>query len=309
MTTDERKPSERRDAKCASGTVKVEMHAHDRGKGGSLAVRLVSWNIAGSKAPWYHLADMDCDVGLLQEAGQPPQDLPRPIDVDPEPWRTAGLEGWPRRAAVARLSDRVDVEWIPPKSTNEADPGEFAVSRPGTVSAAHVSGPGVESFVAVSMYAIWESPHSSTGSGWIVADAAAHRIISDLSMFIGRQNGHRILAAGDLNILLGYGLGGSRYWAGRHSTVFDRMEALGLSFVGPQDPDGRQADPWPDDLPSGSRNVPTFHMKGKSPATAAHQLDFVFASRDMADSVHVRALNDPDHWGPSDHCRIEIVVS
>ena len=77
----------------------------------------------------------------------------------------------------------------------------------------------------------------------------------------------------------------------------------------PQTPDGRQADPWPDDLPAGSRNVPTFHMKGESPATAAHQLDFVFASRDMADSVHVRALNDPDHWGPSDHCRIEIEVS
>ncbi len=275
----------------------------------SLAVRLVSWNIAGSKAPWHHLADMDFDVALLQEAGRPPQDLARPIDVDPEPWRTAGLEGWPRRAAVARLSDRVDVEWIPPKSSEEADPGEFAVGRPGTISAAHVSAPDIEPFVVVSMYAIWETPHSSTGSNWIVADAAAHRIISDLSMFIGRQNGHRILAAGDLNILLGYGLRGSRYWAGRHATVFDRMEALGLSFVGPQTPDGRQADPWPNDLPAGSGNVPTFHLRGESPAAAAHQLDFVFASRDMADSVHVRALNDPDHWGPSDHCRIEIEVS
>ena len=219
------------------------------------------------------------------------------------------MEGWPRRAAVARLSDRVDVEWIPPKSTEEACPGEFAVSHPGTVSAAHVSAPGVEPFVVVSMYAIWESPHSSTGSSWIVADASAHRITSDLSMFIGRQNGHRILAAGDLNILLGYGLGGNRYWAGRHATVFDRMEALGLAFVGPQTPDGRQADPWPDDLPAGSGNVPTFYIRGKSPATAAHQLDFVFASAGMADSVRVRALNDPDSWGPSDHCRVEIEVS
>ena len=278
-------------------------------KVGSLAVRLVSWNVDGRKAPWHHLADMDFDVALLQEAGRPPQDLARPIDVDPEPWRTAGLEGWPRRAAVAKLSDRVVVEWIPPKATEEADPGEFAVSRPGTVSAAHVSTPGVGSFVAVSMYAIWEKLHSSTGSSRIVADAAAHRIISDLSMFIGRQNGHRILAAGDLNILLGYGLSGSKYWAGRHATVFDRMEALGLAFIGPQAPDGRQADPWPVDLPAGSMNVPTFHMKGESPASAAHQLDFVFASRDMADSVHVRAMNDPDHWGPSDHCRIEIEVS
>ena len=130
----------------------------------SLAVRLVSWNIAGSKAPWHHLADLDCEVALLQEAGQPPLDLSRPIDTDPESWRTAGLEGWPRRAAVVRLSDRVEVEWIPSKSTEEAGPEEFAVGRPGIVSAALVSAPGVESFVAVSMYAIWESPHSSTGS-------------------------------------------------------------------------------------------------------------------------------------------------
>ena len=198
---------------------------------------------------------------------------------------------------------------IASNSTEEADPGDFAVSRPGTVSAAHVSAPGAEPFVAVSMYAIWENPHSSTSSSWIVADASAHRIISDLPMFIGRQNGHRIVASGDLNILLGYGLGGSRYWAGRHATVFDRMEALGLAFVGPQAPDGKQADPWPDDLPAGSGNVPNCYMIGKSPATAAHQLDFVLASRDMADTVRVRALNDPDHWGPSDLCRLLIEVS
>ena len=252
---------------------------------------------------------MDADVALLQEAGRPPHELSRPIDVDPAPSRTAGLVGRPRRAAVARLSDSVDVEWIPPKSTEEAGPGEFAVGRPGTVSAAHASAPGVEPFVVVSMYAIWESPHSSTGSSWIVADTSAHRIISELSMFIGRQNGHRILAAGDLNILLGYGLGGSKYRARRHATVFDRMEALGLVFVGPQAPHGRQADPWPYDLPAGSGNVPTFCIRGNGPATAAHQLDFVIASQDMADSVHVRALNDPDIWGPSDHCRIEIEVS
>ena len=39
-----------------------------------------------------------------------------------------------------------------------------------------------------------------------------------------------------------------------------------------------------------------------------HQLDFVFASESMRDSVRVSALNHPDDWGPSDHCRIEITV-
>ena len=66
------------------------------------------------------------------------------------------------------------------------------------------------------------------------------------------------MAAGDLNILHGHGEHGSKYWAARYETVFARMEALGLPFVGPQAPHGRQADPWLDELPSDSRNVPTY---------------------------------------------------
>ena len=79
-----------------------------------------------------------------------------------------------------------------------------------------------------------EKPHPTTGSSsWIYADAAVYRLISDISVFVGHQSGHRILAAGDLNILHGYGESGSVYWASRYATVFDRMRALGLSFVGP----------------------------------------------------------------------------
>ena len=182
------------------------------------------------------------------------------------------------------------------------------MSRLGTLTAATVAAPGVEPFVAVSMYSMWERPHPSAGGGWIVSDASAHRLVSDLSAFIGSQTGHRIMAAGDLNILYGHGEYGSKYWAGRYGTVFARLEALGLSFVGPQYPNGRQADPWPDELPGESRNVPTYRTR-KDPAAATRQLDFVFASAGMADSVSVRALNKPSEWGPSDHCRMAIEVS
>ena len=171
----------------------------------SLAVRLVSWNIDGRTAPWHCLVAMDADVALLQEADRPPEELRERIDVDPAPWTTVGWTGWTRRTAIARLSDRAEVAWITPRAMEDASRGEFAVSRPGTVTAAHVSAPGIEPFVAVSMYSLWEDPHSSTGSGWIVSDASAHRVVSDLSTFIGSQAGHRILAAGDLNILRGYG--------------------------------------------------------------------------------------------------------
>ena len=90
--------------------------------------------------------------------------------------------------------------------------------------------------------------------------------------------------------------------------MFERAEALGLRFVGPQHPNGRQADPWPAELPADSLCVPTFHHNQQTPATATRQLDFVFASRALADHVHVRALNGEDEWGPSDHCRVLIDV-
>ena len=154
------------------------------------------------------------------------------------------------------------------------------------------------------MYGAWE--YRREGS-WIVADGTVHRIISDLSWFIGRQHGHRIIAAGDLNIYHGYGDYGSDYWKSRYDTVFNRMASMGIPFVGPQYPNGRQAKPWPDWLPGDSKNVPTY-CGSRSPADATDQLDFVFASESLKDSLRVSALNNPDEWGPSDHCRIEIVV-
>ena len=94
----------------------------------------------------------------------------------------------------------------------------------------------------------------------------------------------------------------------RDRTVTDRMQALDLEFMGPQSPAGRQAEPLPAGLPSDSLNVPTFHAPTQSPATAATQLDYAFASRGFHESVTVRAMNHPDEWGASDHCRLLIEV-
>jgi hypothetical protein len=156
------------------------------------------------------------------------------------------------------------------------------------------------------MYALWERPHHTTNSNWIYADGSVHRLISDLSALIGRQNGHKIIASGDFNILHGYGEHGSKYWASRYDTVFQRMEALGMSFVGPKTPYGRSAHPWPSELPTDSKNVPTYHTSKMTPAQAERQLDFVFASDDIAGKIRVRAMNELEEWGPSDHCRVEI---
>ena len=95
----------------------------------------------------------------------------------------------------------------------------------------------------------------------------------------------------------------------RDRTVTDRMEALGLEFMGPQIPAGRQAHPPPPGLPGDSLNVPTFHAPAQSPATATTQLDYAIASRGFHNSVTVRAMNSVEEWGASDHCRLRIEVS
>jgi hypothetical protein len=271
----------------------------------------LTWNIARRSEPWRELADSDADVALLQEAAAPPRDVEHRLEPNPEPWRTAGPgrpRGW--RTAVVKLRDTVSARWIESVALAEARLGELGVSRPGTLAAAEVTCERLgETFTIVSMYGLWERPHTSTRSSWIYADASVHRLISDLSGFIGHRSNHKIIAAGDLNILHGYGEHGDSYWASRYATVFERFAAIGLVFVGPQAPLGRQAHPWPAELPADSLNVPTFFTNRQCPGTATRQLDFVFASRSLAHRLTVTAQNDAERWGPSDHCRVEIEVS
>ena len=214
---------------------------------------------------------------------------------------------------VVKLSDRVEVEWFKPVSPMmrpEAD--EIPVSDVSTIAAARVNPQGAEPFIVVSMYARWVMPHSSTATKWGVghSDGSAHRILSDLSAFIGSidPSTHRILAAGDLNMIHGATEDNRLALAVREGTVFDRMAALGLEFLGPQYPDGRQASPTPQGLPPDTKNVTTYHTVRKSPETAENQLDYAFASRGFHEEVTVRAMNSPEEWGSSDHCRLWIEV-
>ena len=94
----------------------------------------------------------------------------------------------------------------------------------------------------------------------------------------------------------------------RERGVWDRMRAIGLEFIGPFYPNGRKATEQPDWLAPGSLNVPTFCSKGSPPETATYQLDYAFASHGFHNEVRVRAMNEVDAWGPSDHCRLLIEV-
>jgi hypothetical protein len=84
---------------------------------------------------------------------------------------------------------------------------------------------------------------------------------------------------------------------------------MGLIFVGPQAPNGRQADPPPAELPEESLDGPTYYTRSQGPEGTTRQMDFVFASESLASRLSVRALNGhAEEWGPSDHCRIAIEV-
>lgn len=279
-------------------------------------MKIISWNMARRHGPWRWLLDMDVDLALLQEAGKPPPDVAEQVETDlaievnPGPWETMIVGGRPRyRTAIVKLSNRIEVEWIEARSINTAEARDLVVSWPGTLAAALVKPPSGNPLIVVSMYAQWVRTHTQAGRNFLFSDGPAHHVVSDLSTFIAKKDGHRVLAAGDMNILRGYGEYGDEYWAARYKTVFDRMEVIGLPCVGPEYPNGKQADPWPDELPRDSKAVPTFHSNRQTPETAVRQLDHVFASTDLADSLKVRALNAPEEWGPSDHCRVEIELA
>ncbi len=255
---------------------------------------------------------MDADVALLQEAGRVPEDVSESIEVGGDELRAS--DSYDRFPMIARLSDRVSVEWFNPvDTTGEPASGDFTISDIGTTAAARIIPADSPPFIVFSMYARWERPHPSTGSKWFVgySDGSAHRIVSDLSKFIGSDDPstHRILAAGDLNQI--YGATDDNRYAlpARDRSVMERMDALGMEFLGPQHPAGRRADPTPQGLPPDTRNVPTWHSNRDSSATAQIQLDYAFASRGFHRDVSVRAMNSVEEWGASDHCRLLIEVA
>ena len=189
---------------------------------------------------------------------------------------------------------------------------EFTTSATGTIAPARVSPEFGEPFDAISINARWESPHSTTPTYWRVgySDVMPHRAIFDLIASIGNENpaSHRILVAHDFNLIQSASDTNRNPLPKRDQSVFERLEALGFEFLGPQFPSGRQAVPVPSGLPPDTLNVPTFHTTRQNPCTAQNQLDYVFASRGFHETTSVQALNRASEWAPSDHCRIMIDI-
>ena len=249
----------------------------------------------------------------------PPAEVAGDVEIGPtDHWDKNRYDRWP---LVVKLSDRVQVEWFTPvpllrSRTKPVGKTEIAVSDAATIAAALVTPDGGVPFVAVSMYARWLGYHPTTmvrgkGNSQINSDASMHRIISDVSAFVRHHDPskHRILLAGDMNTFYGAVREGGLAKPFREAVAFDRLDRLGLNFLGPQIQQGRRSERQPErGMPKDTQNVPTYCKPGESRDNARDQLDYVFASRGFHDSVTVRALNEIDEWGSSDHCRLLIEV-
>ena len=192
-----------------------------------------------------------------------------------------------RWSLVVQLSDRVEVEWfkaVPPIS--ELGEHDIAISGIGTIAAARVRPrPAGRRRTGSSRSPCMRGTSSLTRrparrGGVGAPDVSAHRILSDISAFIGHEDPsrHSILAAGDLNMIYG-ATGNTLALPERERAFWDRVAALGLEFLGPQAPHGWQPEaPQPDVSPD-TKNVPTWVRSGRPPEEANRQFDYAIASR------------------------------
>ena len=264
-------------------------------------MNILCWNMAHRRKSWDALAGMpDIDIALLQEASRVPDQYRGLFKVDERLWAAdwGSPRGYP--SVVACRPERVDARFIRTRSIPCAASCDFFTSEWGTLGAAVVGPVGAgEEITLVSMAPAYNlyTRESGSPSRYETIDSV-HRLISDLSRLVGRRS--RVIAAGDWTINNGWSSHPTPVWNEREAlhfqTAFDRMKALGFRHLMPQ---GRKND---------RGEAITFVPIGSSPGEASAQLDYVFATENIADRVSVRALNRPKEWGPSDHCRIIIEV-
>ena len=230
---------------------------------------LVCWNMF-RKASWDFLVaeHIDADLAMLQEAYTPTPIAKRSLDVGPGPWRTPGSNS---ARAIVGISSDVEVVRIPEDEVIQAGvPGE-AVDR-HIFAAAAIERVDGDPFYAVSIEAWPDIVHA----------------VPEVLRAVTRAGGRELpfVVGGDFNVRRGYD----------STAIFRDLAAAGVPLVGPFGTDG------------GTTPTKYDNRRGGVPADARRQLDYVFASTSIAETITVRALNGPtkEEWGPSDHCRILI---
>ena len=177
-------------------------------------------------------------------------------------------KGWNGARAAVRISNHVWVERVPVEDVIASAPSVSAIDSPARLAAASATLPGGERIGLVSVESAGE---------WSKRVPA---MILQIQRYCEKDccgTGLPFIVGADLTT-----------WWDSDTTVFGEMMRIGLPLIGP--------------------HTPTFYSppNGQTPADATLQLGYVFASRPIAHRLTAQALNDPDDWRPSDHCRIAI---
>lgn len=266
-------------------------------------MRLLSWNMNRRASNWNVLVDLmlkhDVTAAMLQEAVAPPNSLESELQAfgDPslgtEPWQMPIPSGTRRPFASALAARReTPVTVYEPKPLAAAAYGQPAISHPGQWVAASIGEPDTSVWL-ISLYGMWDS---MSDSGDIFAEPSLHRAVSDLTPLLQEKQARRVVLAGDLNIWRGYG---PKKWARRYRTVFDRIEAYQLGFVGPKRTPGAALPNCPCKKPALCEHVQTYRYQRRADSTP-YQNDYMFARGVQV--LECIALND--YWEHSDHCPI-----
>ena len=280
-------------------------------------MKLISWNMNVRPANWAVLGELmsehDAEIGMLQEAVRPGGSLGAlRVIGDPslgsDPWRMPIPTGTKRKFACAlAVRKSSSVEPHEPKDLARAAYGAPAISHPGQWVAAAVGAGAARTWV-VTLYGMFDKMNDS---GDIYAEASLHRAISDLTPLLQERATKRVVLAGDLNIWRGYGGRVSKsprakMWEARYKTVFDRLEAYGLTLAGPTRCDGPALAGCPCERGDACGHVRTYRHQRRS-SSIPYQNDYVF-TRGVKVARCV-ALDEERYWKHSDHCPLLIEIA
>lgn len=268
---------------------------------------IMSWNMNGNPDAWGRALELaesaGVQVALVQEAKPPTSPSIRTVPDTSEPWSIDAHRDVQRgfRTAVAVLDPDIRFASKVPVPFAEHRRGDFTASHPGQFAVIDVlDAENQIAFTAISLYGIWDQDER-----FLFAEGTLHRALSDLTVLFQDRNRTRIVLTGDFNIYRQWAnssIGGN--WSPRYDTVFSRLEAYGLRFVGPT-----SAEPLPN-CPCGGgaqcQHVRTFAYQRKA-TNRPYQLDYVFAT-DSVQVLDCGVISDETDWTFSDHLPVRATI-
>ena len=259
-------------------------------------VSIATWNLhqavdrrpANVEATWRYLTTaLKPTIGLLQEATTIPKTSGGSFS------NQAGQLRY--NTAVVAFDGRL--ERLPDVSTKYSSKTTFSITPqvPGTFEVARVIDlPGVEPFVAISLYGRMAPLYAQTSMLRAIADL--------IPLFDATRFNKRVVLGGDLNV---YDQTKDRVMRERWRAILAMVESLGLENLLKRTQPDRGA--WPRCICGDPAcfHAETFRHVNTPADQPGLTTDYLFATKDLADrlrALEVWGDRHPEVWKLSDHC-------